>query len=185
MFAHLAHKGSLWGAYRHFHLENGPATGGIQHHHRAQVQLDKLFNDVQPQPAAVAADLGWGLRKARKNQVFQLGGHAWPVVLHAEQKPVVRHRAQRAADAPARRRELEGVGQQVGQHAGQLGAVHVGTQVLRQVQLERNGPLFRLGRERGPHLLRQRREVGVHIGQGHFVGIDAGQVQQVVHLLQQ
>ena len=149
------------------------------------MQLDKLFHDVQPQPAAVAADLGRGLRKAGKNQVFQLGGHARPVVLHAEQKPVVGHRAQRTADAPARRRELEGVGQQVGQHAGQLGPVHIGLQPRGAVQVKGNVALFSLGRETGSHLLQQGGQVGIHIGQGHFVGIDAGQVQQVVHLLQQ
>ena len=74
---------------------------------------------------------------------------------------------------------------QVDQHPHELGPVHVGVELGLAAQQHGDAPVVRGGSEAVEDLAHQGHQVGVHVGHRHPVGIDAGQVEEVIHLLQQ
>ena len=149
------------------------------------MQVHKLLDDVQPQAAAAGPRVIAALGEAVEDMRLHGIGHAGAGVLHADQHPPSGHALHLAGNPPTGGGELEGVGQQIGHHPHELGPIHLRIQFVLSPQTQADVAVLRRGLEARRDLPHQGHQIGVHVGHGHAVGVDAGQIEQVVHLLQQ
>lgn len=172
---------------RQFHLEQRTATCGRGDPDAAVHQFGELLGDRQAQTGAseVASGASLPLAEALEDLLLHLGRYAGSGVLHRDQAATRTGAFKRAAHAPTGWSEFEGVGQQVLQDALGLVLVQRGAQCVgrgdnvAQVQLGRHCvELFGV-------LAHQGREVERCVVQVHALGVELGEIEQVVDVFEQ
>ncbi len=157
-------------------------------------QLDQLRTDGQTEPAApvTARGGGVGLGERVKNAGLVLAGNAHAAVLHLQSQALRRSRAggehaRGDRDAPAARRELQRVGQQVAQHLAQ--PPRVALHALGQIGCQQQAPAQRFGMRllavKRTHFLQGVAQQEVHVFHGQLARFDARKVQHIVEQVQQ
>ena len=180
------HRGARRGDERQGHAEARPAVRSVAEGDGPSMQRDELLDDRQPQARAAdtLSGLGIALSKALEDRFPKLGAHAGTVVLDGEECAIPHH-AQHAPYAAAVRNELEGVGEEVQEDTLQLLGVGLGRNARRRLDREGDSPLVGDRLEVCGGEADEPRQVHLGVVEPHLAGIDLGDVEQVVHVLEQ
>ena len=169
------------------HGEQGASLGGDADGGPPLVQLGELADDGEAEPRSAVPPRGAALDliKTVEDAAMVLRGDAGPAVGHGEKCPLALDGLERAPHLAPARRELERVREQVGEDALDLLGVDLRGEAVGGIDDVRDAAVARDDLERGGDEAHELGEVHGGVARLHEARVEAGDVEQVVHLPEQ